>query len=252
MGGMVFLMPDSDYRRGIAYRYLQETKHSLGTPLSDHLGPLKRPSSLKTYPHAAKISLPDPDFSTANIWECLAKRRSLRDYKPEPLSLKELSSLLWATQGKTFTSAHSFYRAAPSAGALYPIETYIVINHVKEIEKGIYHLDVAGFQLETLALGSFSEEITKAALGQSMVKKAAVIFVWTAVILRSMWKYRNRAVRYIFMDAGHICQNLQLAATALDIGSCPIGAFYDTQVNSLIQIDGKEETALYLATVGKI
>ena len=127
-------MSDSDYKEGIAYRYLQETKHSLGTPLSDHLGPLKRPSSLKTYPHAAKISLPDPDFSTANIWECLAKRRSLRDYKPEPLSLKELSSLLWATQGKTLTSAHSFYRAAPSAGALYPIETYIVINHVKEIE----------------------------------------------------------------------------------------------------------------------
>ncbi len=243
----------SDYKKGIGYRYLQETKYGVGTPLSDDLGPIQRPSLLKAYPEAPKISLPDPDFSPkANLWECLARRRSLRDYKPKHLSLKELSNLFWATQGITLTSTRFFYRAAPSAGALYPIETYLMINWVEGVEKGIYHFDVAGFQMETIASGDFSEDMTKAALGQSMVRRAALLFVWTAVILRSMWKYRNRAIRYIFMDVGHICENLQLAAAALNIGCCPIGAFYDDQINRLIEVDGEEETAIYLASVGKI
>lgn len=243
----------ADYKRGIGYQYLQETKYGAGKPLSDDLGPLQRPSLLKTYLDAPKISLPDPDFSPkASLWECLARRRSLRDYKPRHLSLKDLSSLLWAIQGITLTSTRFFYRTAPSAGALYPIETYLMINRVEGVEKGVYHFDVTSAQLETLTQGDFSEEMTRAALGQSMVKRAGVLFVWTAVILRSMWKYRNRAIRYIFMDVGHICQNLQLAATALSVGCCPIGAFYDDQINRLIEVDGEEETVVYLASVGKI
>lgn len=243
----------SNYKKGIGYRYLQETKYGLGVPISNDLGYIERPSIFKIYPDAVKISLPDPDVGQgANLWECLARRRSVRDYKPVPLTLHQLSTLLWATQGVTLTSAHFFYRTAPSAGALYPIETYIWINRAEGIEGGIYHFNVVDFGLEAIAIGNFSEEMTKAALGQSAVKRAAVVFVWTAVILRSMWKYRNRAIRYIFIDAGHICQNLQLAATALNLRSCPIGAFYDDEINRLIELDGEEETAVYLATVGKI
>ena len=243
----------SDYKKGIGYRYIQETKYGLGVPFSNDLGYIERPSTFKTYPNVAKFDLPKPDLHyEASIWECLARRRSVRDYTSTPLTLNQLSSLLWATQGVTLASAHFFYRTAPSAGALYPIETYVWINHVEGIERGIYHLNVVDFGLEAIAIGNFSEEMTKGALGQSAVRRAAVVFVWTAVILRSMHKYRNRAIRYIFMDAGHVCQNLQLGATALNIGSCPIGAFYDDEINRLIQVDGEEETAIYLATVGKI
>ncbi|HIC91344.1 MAG TPA: SagB/ThcOx family dehydrogenase [Syntrophaceae bacterium] len=241
------------YKKGIGYRYIQETKYHLGTPLSDNLGPIERPSLFKTYPDAIKISLPEPNLiSGASIWECLGRRRSLRDYKPLPISLEELSSLLWATQGITVESPPFFYRTAPSAGALYPIETYLWVNRVNGVEKGIYHFNVKDFELEQIAKGDLFREITKASLGQVTVMIAAIVFIWTAIVLRSMWKYRNRAIRYIFMDVGHICENLQLAATALNLGSCPIGAFYDDEINRLIELDGEEETTIYLATVGKI
>jgi SagB-type dehydrogenase family enzyme len=111
---------------------------------------------------------------------------------------------------------------------------------------------VANFSLEQLAQGNFLDTLTSAALGQSSVKKAAIVFIWTAVILRSMAKYRDRAIRYIFLDAGHICQNLLLAATALGLGACPIGAFFDEEIDKIIGVNGDEEMTIYLATVGKI
>jgi SagB-type dehydrogenase family enzyme len=106
--------------------------------------------------------------------------------------------------------------------------------------------------LEEIATGNFGEHLTRAALDQAMVRRGAVVFIWTGIILRSMWKYRNRCVRYICMDAGHIAQNLQLAATALGLGCCTIGAFYDEEINEVLEVDGEEETTIYLATVGKL
>ncbi len=165
------------------------------------------------------------------------------------MSLKELAHLFWASQGITSKEG---LRAAPSAGALYPIETYVSIFRVKGIPMGLYHFNVHDFLLERLAEDNFSESFTTASLGQGVVGRAAVLFIWTAVMLRSMGKYRNRAIRYIFLDTGHICQNLLLAATALNLGACPVGAFFDDEINKLLKIDGEQETAIYLATVGKI
>jgi SagB-type dehydrogenase family enzyme len=135
-------------------------------------------------------------------------------------------------------------RTAPSAGALYPFETYVYIDRVEGVSQGIYHFDVADFD--------FNGAITAASLGQPVVRKAAVVLIWTAMMLRCMVKYRERAVRYIGMDLGHVCQNVQLAATALGLGSCPIGAFYDDELNKLVEVDGEEETVLYMITVGKL
>ena len=143
-------------------------------------------------------------------------------------------------------------RTAPSAGALYPFETYLYIDKVEEVPQGIYHFDVADFALERLQSGNFNQGFTVAGLGQPAVQRAAVVIIWTAMMLRCMVKYRDRAMRYIAMDLGHVCQNVQLAASAMGLGSCPIGAFFDDDFNELIGVDGKEETVVYLVTVGKL
>ena len=239
----------SKYKRGIGYRYLIETKYYLDRPLKDDLGEIPFVPLYKTYLEAPKLSLPREDLPLEDFARVISKRRSRRYYKKEYLSLKEISCLLWASQGIT---SEEGLRAAPSAGALYPIETYLFIFRVEGVPSGIYHFNVRDFLLERLAEGDFSQGLTAAALGQGTIRRAAVAFVWTAVILRTMAKYRDRAIRYIFLDAGHICQNLLLAATALNLGACPIGAFFDDEINKLLKVDGEQETTIYLATVGKL
>ena len=190
-------------------------------------------------------------WQSPHFWNVLQQRRSIRDYTPAPLTLKELSNLLWATQGITAKAFSPWYRTVPSAGALHPIDTYLVVNRVEGLDPGVYFLNVTDFSLEMKNKGDFSLQIAQAALEQDIAREAAVVFVWVAVIHRSRQKYRQRAYRYIYLDCGHIAQNLYLAATAMGLGCCAIAAFFDDEVNSLIEADGLEETAIYLATVGK-
>ena len=241
------------YQQGLAFRYVQGTKYHREQPLRDSLGSIPAPPSLKTYPEAVHLQLPQPDLSRpADLWQCLARRRSQRDTTSEPLALEELAGLLWAAQGVTARAGTYLLRTAPSAGALYPFETYLYLDRVEGAPQGLYHFNVADFALDLLKEESFNRIITAACLGQSAVRRAAVVIIWTAMMLRCMTKYRDRAMRYIPMDLGHVCQNVQLAATAMDFGSCPIGAFYDDDINDLLGVDGQEETVLYLVTVGKI
>ncbi len=241
------------YHRGLGFRYLLDTKYYRDKPVKDDLGFLPPPLSDKSYFNAPRQPLPEPDIELHhNLWECLRKRRSIRKYSNEPLTTRELSNLVWATQGVTQRIGRHLLRTAPSAGALYPFETYLYLNNVEEFKKGFYHLHVSSFSLEQLKTGDFSRELAEAALGQTMVARAAVVFLWSAVPLRCMAKYRNRGIRYIFLDLGHVCQNLQLAATALGMGSCPIGAFFDDELNELLELDGIDETIVYLNPVGKL
>ena len=243
----------ADYKKGLAFTYVQGTKYSRQGAPRDELGAIPSPGRFKTYPQAELLPLSQPDFSkAADLWQCLARRRSERDTTPEPLSGEELAKILWAAQGVTARAGIYLLRTAPSAGALYPFETYLCVNGVEGLSQGIYHFNVAEFGLARLKEGDFNQIITAAALGQPVVRKAAVVIIWTAMMLRCMEKYRERAVRYIPMDLGHVCQNVQLAATALGLGSCPIGAFYDDEMNELIDVDGEEETVLYMVTVGKL
>jgi SagB-type dehydrogenase family enzyme len=126
-----------------------------------------------------------------------------------------------------------------------------VVNRVEGLDPGVYFLNVTDFSLERKNKGDFSLPIAQAALDQDIAREAAVVFIWVAVIHRSRQKYRQRAYRYIYLDCGHIAQNLYLAATAMGLGCCGIAAFFDDEVNNLIEADGLEETAIYLATVGK-
>jgi SagB-type dehydrogenase family enzyme len=142
------------------------------------------------------------------------------------------------------------FRTAPSAGALYPIETYLIVNKVEGLEKGLYHYNIAAHSLEELKTGEYGIEITHAALDQDMCAEAAVVFVWSAIFIRSKWKYGQRAYRLVYLDAGHIVENLALSATGIGLGSCQIGAFFDDEVNQIIGVDGVEESVLYLSTVG--
>jgi SagB-type dehydrogenase family enzyme len=127
-----------------------------------------------------------------------------------------------------------------------------VVNRVEGLSPGIYHFSVKKAQLVLIKEGSLGQECSRAALGQAIIEEAACIFVWTAMVERSKWKYRERAYRYIYMDAGHIGQNLYLAATALGLGCCTVGAFFDEEMDQLIGIDGKSEISVYLGAVGKI
>jgi SagB-type dehydrogenase family enzyme len=236
----------------IGERYHEETKYVPG-----HLGGAldwqNMPEPHKNYASPlATIALPEPFIEkSANVWEVLGRRRSTRAFSPaRDLPLGLLSSLLWSTQGITATDGEWHFRAAPSAGALYPIETYIFARAVEGLEQGIYHFRPHMFDMEFIRKGDFAVALADAALGQEMILEAQATFLWTAVVARSTWKYKQRAYRYIYMDAGHIAQNLYLAGCAAGLGVCAVGAFFDDRVNGLIGIDGAEEVAVYLASVG--
>lgn len=208
----------------------------------------------KRYPDALKVvELPDPKAQGGEaLWGVIARRRSERDYRARPLTLKHLSQLLWATQGVTARIAGYELRAAPSAGAMYPCETYLVVNRVDTLEPGMYHYVVGDHALELLRTGDLSRDIAAACLGQQMCAEAGVVFVWAAVIERCRQRYGERAYRYIYLDAGHIGAQLHLACVSLGLGCCAIGAFDDDAVNRVVDLDGEDEFAIYLSSVGHL
>lgn len=238
-------------KKGAGDLFQEDTKYFRGKLRGGSLLWSAKPETFKRYLSAPKIKLEhfaakDP----LSLWQAIAGRRSVRSFQNRPLMKEDLSRLLWAIQGVTHKEMGFEFRAAPSAGALYPVETYLVIHNVEVIEPGIYHYGVEKHELDQLKLGDFRLQIARAALDQDLAYAAGVVFIWTAVFKRSKWKYSQRAYRYIYLDAGHIAQNLALAAVALRLGSCPVAAFYDEEVNALLEIDGEEESAIYLAAVG--
>ncbi len=208
----------------------------------------------KVYPNPlARIDLPPPRREAGpGLWQVLQERASIREYTAEALSLEEVSQILWASQGISRERGEWQFRTAPSAGALYPVETYLGVNRVEGLSAGLYHYEVRYHRLAFLREDPLiGMSLTRAALGQSVCQRAALVVIWTAVVARSVRKYGERAYRYIYMDAGHVAQNLYLACTALGLGCCAIGAFFDDEVNAVLDVDGEKEPAVYMATVGK-
>ena len=240
-----------DYFNSLGYKFLQGTKLSPSSLFKREKEYIMPSSYFKEYPNAPKFSLPQPKFLPKNFWEILIKRRSEREYQKDPISLQELSLLCFATQGITGKIGSYLLRTAPSAGALYPIETYIVVNNVEALNPGIYHLNIKDFGLEQLVEGNLGRELKEACIYQEHCESAAVVFIWSGVFRRTMSKYGSRGMRYVFMDVAHICQNLLLACEALDLSACPVAAFFDDALNQLIGLDGKEESVIYLATIGR-
>ncbi len=236
---------------GIGDRYQKETKYTRESLKGGMLDWESKPEIYKEYPGSKQIELPPFDaIKTTDTMEALKKRKSIRHYSGKALSLEELSYLLWASGGIQRVERGNAFRTAPSAGALYPIETYVLIDAVDGLAPGAYHYSVKTHRLEELRTGQLAHDIVLAALNQKMCIEAAAIFIWTAVFRRSKWKYEERAYRYIYLDAGHIAGNLTLAATAIGLGTCQIGAIFDDEVNAIIGVDGKEESAIYMSLVG--
>ena len=227
-----------------------ETKYSRAKSLGGKLDWANKPETYKNYPSSKTVPLPSQFQETLNFTEVLRKRKSIRSFSTQPLSLSDLAYLLWASTGIQRVEGGYEMRVAPSAGALYPIETYIAANNVEDVSTGIYHYNIKKHLLEEIKLGSFGANLAHAALDQEMCAEAAVVFVWTAVFERSKWKYRQRAYRYIYLDAGHVAENLALAATSIACGSCQVGAFFDEEINSIVEVDGTQESAICLSVVG--
>jgi len=231
--------------------FQKETKYVRGKLQGKALEWSSKPDMYKEYSDSEKVKLPSPESKDrTSLDDCLKRRKSVRSYSEEPVSQEQLSYLLWAAAGIQRREREHEYRTAPSAGALYPVETYLIVNNVEKLERGLYHYDVRMHALEVLKLEDLAEEIVSAALGQEMCSDAAVVFVWTAVFNRSKWKYKQRAYRYVYVDVGHMGQNLALAAAGMGLGSCQVGAFFDDEVNGIIDVDGIEESSVYMSVVG--
>ncbi len=214
-----------------------------------------KPDVYKEYPDAKRVELTAPDdFSdelrTATLDDILRRRESVRSYAPEALTLEQLSYLCWAATGEQREEGGHRFRIIPSAGALYPIETYLTVNRVDGVTSGIYHYSVKGHQLDELRTGDLGVDTARAALGQKMCATAPVVFIWSAIFERCKWKYNQRAFRYIYLDAGHVGHSLALAAVALGLGSCQIAALYDDEANELIGVDGTDESVIYMSVAG--
>ena len=229
------------------------TKYFRNKSLGGNLDWENKPEIYKSYPTSKTIQL-SRQFQevTISLAEVLKKRKSIRTFSTKPLSKIDLTFLLWASTGIQRTEHSYEFRTCPSAGALYPIETYIVVNNVEDLEKGLYHYNIKNHLLEEIKLGNFGGKLAHAALDQEMCADASVVFLWTAVFGRSKWKYQQRAYRYIYLDAGHIAQNLALASTNINCGSCQVGAFFDDEINSIIDLDGVLESAICLSVVGHV
>jgi SagB-type dehydrogenase family enzyme len=199
------------------------------------------------------VRLPSPSTEGGlPLWETMSARRSVRNYASEPMSLEVLSQLLWSTHGITGGFGDRELRNAPSAGACYPIDAHVVVNNVAGLAPGLYRYLEGDHALILEREGDVGSELAAAALGQKMLRKASVAFVWTAVTSRTTTRYGERGLRYILIDAGHIGQNMYLGATSLGFGCCAVAAFDDQAVNNVVGVDGKVETAVYMASVGPL
>jgi SagB-type dehydrogenase family enzyme len=194
---------------------------------------------------AKEIKLPKPkEKGLTSIEETLNRRRSVRDYKKGPLGLEEISQLLWAASGKNL-----YRRTAPSAGATYPLETYLVVGEVEGLEPGVYHYSFSSHRLERIREQDIRKKLCRSALGQSMIEEAPIDIIIAADYDRTTGHYGQRGIRYVHMEVGHVGQNISLQANALSLGTVMIGAFEDNQVKEVL---GIKEEPLYIIPVGKI
>lgn len=238
-------------KTNIGDKFQLNTKYARNKMGEGYLDWTNKPDTYKHYSNTKKIELPlSKEFQTLSFDETIRKRKSVRNFSEKNLTLQQLAYLLWSSTGIQRKQRGYEFRNAPSAGALYPIETYLFANKVETLPVGLYHYNIKSHMLEELKTGDFSNYLTNSCLGQSMLSSAAIVIIWSAIFFRTKWKYKQRAYRYIYLDCGHVAQNLALSATSLGLGSCQIGAFFDDEINALIELNGIEESVIYLSAVG--
>lgn len=197
---------------------------------------------------------PDKFVSIGNITlkDAVANRRSRRKYMPDPVSMEELSFLLYSTQGVRKATEKYSFRTVPSGGARHPFETYLFIWNVEGINKGLYRY--LPFEHSLYLEKKYKKGMEKTLDGATLEQfwNAAVYFIWTAVPYRTEWRYVEASAKLIALDAGHVCQNLYIACEAAGCGTCGIGAYDQKLCDRFVSADGKDEFVVYLAPVGKV
>jgi len=230
------------------YRYLGRSDQEKGLPQPLLELPADPAQPVIDLVPPEKISVPPLDLRAA-----IERRQSVRSYEREHLSLEELSFLLWCTQGvKRVHGTQATFRTVPSAGARHAFETYVLANDVKGLGPGLYRYLALSHRLcRVKADPALHTAVSRACFDQSFVMRCNAVFLWTAVPYRMTWRYGERGYRDLHLDAGHVCQNLYLAAEAVGCGACAIAAFDDDAMAGLLGIDGTTHVLIYLATVGK-
>ncbi|AKB85246.1 SagB/ThcOx family dehydrogenase [Methanococcoides methylutens] len=191
-----------------------------------------------------EVELPEPILeSSISIEQTLAERRSVRSYSGESLSLSDVSQLMWAAQGLT---QDRFFRTAPSAGALYPLEVYLVVGNVDKMDAGVYRYVPSRHSMVKTLDGDRRDELCRVSLSQPQIRDAAAVVVITAVYSRIMVKYGNRGVRYAHIEVGCAAENIYLQGMSLGIGTCAVGAFEDENVAAIFDLPVDEEPLLLL------
>lgn len=191
------------------------------------------------------IKLPSPVYdSNTSIEEALLKRRSVRYYSSKQLNLTELSQILWSAQG--ITDKISGLRTAPSAGALYPLEIYVVVANVKSLEPGLYKYNPNSHIIARILKGDIRDEISNSSLKQESITISSAIIIITAIYDKTSVKYGKRAERYVHMEVGHTGQNIYLQCTSIGLGTVMIGAFNDDALKRVLNLpDNENPLALY-------
>ncbi|MCJ7515825.1 MAG: SagB/ThcOx family dehydrogenase, partial [Dehalococcoidia bacterium] len=184
-----------------------------------------------------------------SLEQAISKRRSVRRFKAEPLTLEQLSQLLWSAQGITGTGGG---RAAPSAGATYPLEVFIIIgeNGTQGLAAGIYHYDAGNHTISLHQTGDFRQKLADTALGQSSIARCPVAMVICAIHPRTAYRYGRRGERYVHMEAGHVGQNVSLQAVTLGLGTVMVGAFEDEEVQKALKLE-EQFKPLYIIPIGR-
>lgn len=209
----------------------------------------------KSYPSTTWIPLPDAERLNETLAGCLLHRRSRRHYSGVPMTGAQLSTLLQLSCGVTGTTVgygydHLALRSFPSSGGLQTPEVYVSVQRVAGVPAGLYHYRPAGHGLEQLKLGNHGPILSGFALAQPYVERAAAVLLITGCFARLRWKYGERAYRYMCMDVGCLIENLYLVGEALDLGVCAIAGFIDDAIERLLSVDGEDEVALVLVTLG--
>jgi SagB-type dehydrogenase family enzyme len=248
---------NKDLLNGYRYFLKDSIRKTVDFSKTDQNRGMVLPPIEKPFPaDAARIDLIKADWDNRfdlKLTTAIKNRESRRFYSRHPLSLEELSFLLWATQGVRLISGGNTFRNVPSAGCRHALETYLAVFNVEGIEPGIYrYLPLSDQLVLELKDDKLGEKMAKATFGQKFAGQSAVTFIWSALPYRMEWRYSLASHKVIAMDAGHVGQNLYLACEAIEAGTCAIAAYDQEYIDQLLGLDGEEEMVIYLAPVGKL
>jgi len=206
----------------------------------------------KQFAHRPARPLPQPELPAVTFESVLRRRRSSKAFKQEPLPLQALSTILFAAYGVTQPAENASrpdHRAVPSAGALYPLDVYVTVQQVESVPPGVYHYAPDGHILAELRRADLRDDLALGMVEPSLAGAPAMVMI-VAVFWRSRFKYGLRGYRFALLEAGHVAQNIQLAAAALNICAVPVGGFFDRRIDGMLAVDGLHESTVYLMALG--